>query len=81
MGRPKEENAAYNRVLEVLSQKSLSTKEIAEALDVPEGTSRSILSVLRREGLVEPKPELKRGKPFQLTEAGKKRLQELKQVT
>jgi len=67
-----------HRILEALSQKDLSAQELAAAIGFPVGSSRSTLSILSRMGLVEPKPELKRGKPWKLTEAGKRRLQELK---
>jgi DNA-binding MarR family transcriptional regulator len=79
MPRPRNETTNLHRTLEALNKKEQSSQELSQTLNVPLGTSRSTISMLRRMGFVEPVPALKRGVPFRLTEQGKKRLKELKQ--
>lgn len=66
-----------DKVLEVLAEGNLSSSEIAEKLELSHGTVRSYLSTLTHLGFVKPVPEEKRGKPFMLTEQGKKHLESL----
>jgi predicted transcriptional regulator len=71
MGRPRKKVTNVTRVLEALNEKSQTTQELAENLNLPLGTARSTVSFLTRAGLTQYE-EIKRiAKPFKITEQGK----------
>lgn len=63
------------KILKTLETKQQSTQELATSLGASLGTVRGILCLLKKDNLVEPKPEEKKGKPFQLTKKGKQYLE------
>jgi len=67
---------AIEKILKMLLTDSYSSHEISEKLQMPIGTVRSTLSLLRRLGLVKP-TEGKRGQPFTITDTGRARLKEM----
>jgi DNA-binding IclR family transcriptional regulator len=81
LGKPRNDTTNMHRILEALSQKNQSSQELAENLKFPLGTSRAMLSMLNRMGLVKPTPELKRGTPYTLTQKGRQQLEDLKKET
>lgn len=70
-------DTAITKILKELQKENLSAQELSTKLGIPIGTARSTLSLLRQTDLVTPVESLKRGKPFKLTEKGRKRLEEL----
>lgn len=68
-------DTAIEKILKLLTQENHSTEEIARALDMPLGTVRSTLSLLKRVGLVKPTAG-KRGVPYTITQEGREHLKE-----
>lgn len=69
---------AIDRILQVLAEDKLSSREISDKLDLPYATVRTTLSFLKQVNFVKAIPEEKRGKPFMLTEQGRKHLETLR---
>lgn len=71
----KTEKTAIQRILETLAKGNFSSREISDKLHMPYATVRTNLSFLKQVGFIKPVPEEKRGKPFMLTEQGRKHLE------
>lgn len=67
---------ALEKILKLLLKGNYSTSEIAFELDLPLGTVRSTISLLKRTGFTEPVPEKKRGTPYKLTEKGREYIEQ-----
>lgn len=74
----RKEKAPAQRVLELLAEGNKSSREISDELGMPYATARTYVSFLVQLGLAEPVPKERRGKPFRLTEQGRRHLDSLR---
>jgi len=79
MARPRKKVTNVTRVLEALSEKNMTTQELAECLQIPLGTARSTVSFLTRAGLTDCVEVQRLAKPFKITDKGVEQLKELQQ--
>jgi DNA-binding MarR family transcriptional regulator len=66
-------------LLKKLAEKNMSAQELAVEFNLPSGTARAELFFLKKQSLIEPVPQEKRGIPYRITPEGQKRLQQLKE--
>ena len=77
MARPRKKVTNVTRILEALTEKNYTTKELAVNLKMPVSTARSTLSFLTRMGLTSPVEKVM--KPFSITARGREQLKQLQQ--
>jgi predicted transcriptional regulator len=75
MGRPRKKETNVTRILAAFNGNEYTTKELADAIGMKEGSVRSTVSFLTRAGLTTYGTVKGTAKAFRITEQGKRQLE------